>query len=172
LLHHSGLARALDCDALFSRVDRPRPRHLLNAFARAHLIPDKDGGILARIDRHGELLHVDWRIQTIRPGSSLRGLPRRAGVGRCLPRREGKLDDPEYVKGLRPEFTPLLARQNVFPFSLSVAAHEMLQMLGLVTGEPRIGGTGAQTYHGYPGLMELFPGPLMHSALLPQPAAG
>jgi hypothetical protein len=34
------------------------------------------------------------------------------------------LDDPTYIKGLGPEFNPLLARQNVFPFSLNVASLE------------------------------------------------
>jgi hypothetical protein len=39
------------------------------------------------------------------------------------------------------------------PFSLSVAAHELLQLVGLLTGMTRVGGTGPQTYHGYPGTM-------------------
>lgn len=36
---------------------------------------------------------------------------------------------------------------------MSVAAHEVLQLVGLVTGMERIGGVGAQTYHTYPGEM-------------------
>jgi hypothetical protein len=67
--------------------------------------------------------------------------------------RAGLLDDPEYIQGLGPEFSPLLARQNVFPFSLSVAAHEVLQLVGLISGDQRIGGIGPQVYHCYPGCM-------------------
>ena len=43
----------------------------------------------------------------------------------------------------------------MFPFSMSVAAHEVLQFVGLVTGSPRIGGIGAQTYDAYPGKMQV-----------------
>jgi hypothetical protein len=45
------------------------------------------------------------------------------------------------------------SRRNVYPFSLSVAAHEALQLVGLLTGMERVGGTGAQQYHAYPGEM-------------------
>ena len=149
-----GLLRALDCDVLFSCVDRPAPRHLLNAIAYAHLIPVVDGGIIARVS-DGKLLHVNWRIQTVGPGRSCLvclGALRPEDVSLDM---DGKLDDPVYIKGLGPQFDPLLARQNVFPFSLSVAAHEVLQMVGLVTGLEHIGGKGPQTYHGYPGMMEV-----------------
>lgn len=67
LLSKPGFARALDCDVLISCVDRPWPRHVLNALAYAHLIPVIDGGILARVNEAGKLLHVDWRIHTVGP---------------------------------------------------------------------------------------------------------
>lgn len=149
-----GLQRALDCDVLFSCVDRPAPRHLLNALAYAHLVPVIDGGILARVNDAGKLLHVTWRIQTVGPGRSCLVCLDALKPGDISLDLDGKLDDPSYIEGLGPEFDPLLARQNVFPFSLSVAAHEVLQLVGLVTGLERIGGKGPQTYHGYPGIME------------------
>jgi hypothetical protein len=68
---------------------------------------------------------------------------------------EGKLDDPDYIQGLSEEDHVYFSRRNVFPFSMSVAAHEVLQLGGLVTGLPRIGGTGPQMYHCYPGEMEV-----------------
>ena len=158
LLSREGLARALDCDVLISCVDRPAPRHLLNALAYAHLIPVVDGGILARVDAQGQLLHADWRIHTVgpdRPCLACLGALRSEDISLDL---SGRLDDPAYIQGLGAEFKPLLARQNVFPFSLSVAAHEVLQLVGLVTGEERLGGVGAQTYHCYPGRMEVASG--------------
>jgi len=154
VLEPAGFARALDCDVLFSCVDRPWPRHMLNAVAYAHLIPVVDGGILAKVDAT-RLLHVNWRMHTVGPHHRCMvclGALRREDIALD---RDGLLDDPEYIKGLGPEFSALLARQNVFPFSLSVAAHEVLQFIGLVTGQPRVGGTGAQTYHAYPGCMEV-----------------
>lgn len=154
LLSAGGIARALDCDVIFSCVDRPWPRHVLNAMAYAHLIPVIDGGILAKVEA-GQLLHADWRMHTIGPGRPCLiclGALRREDIALDM---AGLLDDPEYIKGLDPAFKSLLARQNVFPFSLSVAAHEVLQFLGLVTGQQRIGGIGAQVYHCYPGCMEV-----------------
>lgn len=40
---------------------------------------------------------------------------------------------------------------------MSVAAHEILQFVGLVTREKRVGGFGPQMYHAYPGEMEVLP---------------
>lgn len=156
LLSPDGVARALDCDVIFSCVDRPWPRHVLNAMSYAHLIPVIDGGILAKVEA-GHLLHADWRMHTVgpdRPCLVCLGALRREDIALDM---AGLLDDPEYIKGLDPAFKSLLARQNVFPFSMSVAAHEVLQFLGLVTGQPRIGGVGAQVYHCYPGRMEVTP---------------
>lgn len=154
LLSEEGLTRALDCDVLFSCVDRPWPRHLLNAIAYAHLIPVVDGGIFAKV-RDGYLLHADWRIQIVSPNRQCLVCSGALKPEDIALDRAGKLDDPRYILGLGPEFDPLLARQNVFPFSLSVAAHEVLQFVGLVTGQRRVGGAGRQVYHCYPGTMEV-----------------
>jgi hypothetical protein len=49
----------------------------------------------------------------------------------------------------------VVSRRNVYPFSMAVAAHEVLQLVGVVTGLERVGGIGPQTYHSYPGIMEV-----------------
>jgi hypothetical protein len=154
VLDPEGLAAALDCDVLLSCVDRPWPRHVLNAIAYAHLIPVVDGGILARVSNE-QLLHVDWRIHTVGPERSCLyciDALRRSDVALD---RDGKLDDPDYIKGLSQAERERYGRRNVFAFSLSVAAHQVLQAIGLIAGNERIGGSGPQTYHAYPGIMEV-----------------
>jgi hypothetical protein len=155
LLQEAGLAAALDCDVLLSCVDRPWPRHLLNALAYAHLIPVVDGGVLARVRPDGTPLHVDWRIHTVGPENTCMvclGALRRSDIALD---REGKLDDPDYIAGLPESERSASSRRNVFPFSMSVAAHQVLQLVGLVTGLRRIGGDGPQMYHAFPGTMEV-----------------
>ncbi len=59
LAERKGYLAALDCDVLFSCVDRPRARHILDHFAHTHLIPVIDGGRAARY-RDGVFQGVDW----------------------------------------------------------------------------------------------------------------
>ena len=154
VLRPEGLAGALNCDALVCCVDRPWPRHLLNTIAYSHLIPVIDGGIFAKVKADGTPQHVSWRIHTVGPGSACMvclGNLRRSDVALD---REGKLDDPDYIAGLGEE-TAAISRRNVFAFSMSVAAHEILQLIGLVTGFRRIGGCGPQRYDAYPGTMKV-----------------
>ncbi len=155
VLTPTGLAAALDCDALVCCVDRPWPRHLLNALAYSHLVPVVDGGIYARVTADGTPLHVDWRIHIAGPERGCMvclGALRRSDVALD---REGMLDDPDYLQGLPEYDLAALSRRNVFPFSMSVGAHQVLQLVGLVTGMERIGGRGPQMYHAYPGQMEI-----------------
>ncbi len=155
LLSPDGIAAALDCDVLFSCVDRPMPRGVLNTIAYSHLIPVVDGGILARVNSLGLPLHIDWRIHSVSPGRRCLyclGALLRSDVSLD---REGKLDDPDYLRGLTEAQREKYGRRNVFPFSMSVAGHEVLQFVGLVTAMPRVGGIGPQHYAAYPGRMDV-----------------
>jgi len=155
ILAPEGLAAALDCDVIICCVDKPWPRHLLNVLAYSHLIPVIDGGIFAAVKPDGTPLHVAWSIHTVGPDHAclvcLNALLR-SDVGLD---RDGLLDNPDYIAGLSPEERARYARRNVFPFSMSVASHEVLQLVGLLTGSPRIGGAGPQRYDGYPGTMRV-----------------
>ena len=155
VLTKEGLSAALDCDVLVCCVDRPWPKHLLNTLAYSHLIPVIDGGIFAAVKPDGTPLHVTWRIHTVGPDHACMmcvGNLRRSDVALD---REGKLDDPDYIAGLSEQDKAAVSRRNVFPFSMSVAAHEVLQLIGLVTGFVRIGGCGPQRYDCYPGEMKV-----------------
>ena len=155
ILSSEGLADALDCDVLMCCVDKPWPRHLMNVIAYSHLIPVIDGGIFSSVKSDGTPLHVAWSIHTIGPGHAclvcLEALLR-SDVGLD---RDGLLDDPDYIAGLSEEEKARYAGRNVFPFSMSVAAHEVLQLAGLLTGFPRVGGAGPQRYDCYPGIMQV-----------------
>ncbi len=153
LLSRDGILAALDCDAIVCCVDRPWPRWTINALAYGHLIPAVDGGILARTTDDGRPLHIDWRIHTVGPGRACLvclGALLRSDVGLD---RDGLLDDPDYIAGLSRAERERYGRRNVFPFSLAVAAHEVLQLVGTIAGSARVAGIGPQHYQAYPGVM-------------------
>lgn len=155
LLDERGYAAVLDCDLVLSCVDRPLPRSVLNALAYAHLIPVVDAGISAAVRPDGRPLHVAWRIAAAAPDRGClycSGTLRRSDVALDL---VGLLDDPDYLRGLSAQDRAIVARRNVYPFSMSASAHQLLQAIGIITSLETIGGTGVQLYNGFPGSMEV-----------------
>lgn len=152
LVEEQGYRAALDCDVIFSCVDRPRARSILNHFAYAHLIPVIDGGIDVRF-KDGSFSGVDWQVQTVRPGR-----PCLECIGQFVPadvetERAGLLDDPTYLRGL-PDNHRLKRNENVFPFSMNVASLELLQLVALATGVAGMTDFGVQRYRYFPGILE------------------
>ena len=58
---------------------------------------------------------------------------------------EGKLEDPEYIRGL-PDESIHKQNQNVMPFSMNLASLEVLQMIAYVAGIAEIQYYGIQRY--------------------------
>lgn len=153
IAEEAGYRNALDCDVLFSCVDRPRPRSIMNHLAYSHLIPVVDGGIEVRF-KHGEFSGVDWQLQTVGPGHACLECLETFLPGDVGLEIEGKLDDPSYLKNL-PADHRLKRNENVFPFSANLASLEVLQMIELVTQIGGIGGFGVQRYRYLPGTLEI-----------------
>jgi hypothetical protein len=141
-----GYRRALDCDILFSCVDRPWPRSILNFISRAHLIPVVDGGIYVSRRPNGRIRGADWKAHISTVGRRCLECLSQYDPGLVAAERDGYLEDPAYMEKL-PGDHPLKARENVFPFSLATASLEVLQMLAMVTSPAGAGSYGGQTYH-------------------------
>jgi molybdopterin/thiamine biosynthesis adenylyltransferase len=148
-----GYRAALDCDLLFSCVDRPWGRYMLNLIAYSHLIPVIDGGIRARTNRFGRIAAADWRTHTATIGRPCLQCLGQYDPGHVQLERDGLLDDPKYIEGLAADH-PLKSRENVFAFSMSCASFQMLQMLALIVDPLGRSNPGSQLYHFVGGFMD------------------
>lgn len=126
------LIALLDCDIVFSCVDRPYPRYILNHIAYANLIPIIDGGIDASINsQSSNIFQARWRAIVAGPGRRCLEC-----CGQYTPEDvsleiSGLLEDPQYIKGL-PETHFAKRGENVYIFSHSTASMMMLQFLSLL----------------------------------------
>lgn len=147
-----GLAAALDFDVIFSCVDRPWPRAVLNAIAYADLIPVIDGGLSIEAFGTGAMRGATWRAQAILPG-----VPCLACSGQLVPEdvpldQQGLLDDPEYIRQSGRE--RVAGRPNVALLSASVSAAQLALFVSLVAAPGRRGVPGPLRYSLAPHVLE------------------
>ena len=126
---------ALDCDILFSCVDRPLARDVLNYIAQAHMIPVIDGGVsLERDATNDKLFSAHWRAHIITPYHQCLRCSGQYSSSDVVMELDGSLEDPSYIKNL-PE-SERNRNLNVFPFSLSVASLEVNLMVRFMLSPP------------------------------------
>lgn len=142
-----GYDTALGCDVIFSCVDRPWPRQVLNYISYAHLIPVIDGGILVRTNKdNSKLKGADWKVQTIGYGRPCLECLGQYETKYANLEKSGLMDDPHYMTGSE-MINFKEAHENVYAFSMNLASLEVLQLLSLFIAPSGIGNHGQQTFH-------------------------
>lgn len=144
-----GYRTALDCDVVFSCVDRPYPRQVLNHLSYSCLIPVIDGGVSFHI-KDQNLVHGVYRVQTIGPGRACLNCSKAYDPSEVQQDRDGLYDDPDYIESLEKQ-TKTKTRQNIMPFVTALAGHETIQFVELVTNLGKTGDLGRQQYDYYSG---------------------
>ena len=128
----SAFKLALDCDIIFSCVDKPLARDVLNHIAYAHLIPVIDGGV-AVSKRYDKFYDARWSSHIATYGRKCmlcRKQYTTAGVSTEL---EGSLDNPSYIEHLQSK--QVFGNENVFPFSQNLSSMEVLMMIHFILSE-------------------------------------
>lgn len=132
-----GLSQALDYDVIFSCVDRPWPRAVLNSIAYADLIPVVDGGLLLETFSDGTMRSGSWRAHTLVPGRPCMLCTGQLDLTDLQLDRQGLLDDPSYIEQSGRE--PSSGAPNIAAYSASVSAALLAQFVSLTAHPGRQG---------------------------------
>ena len=135
---------ALDCDFLFSCVDRPVARDVLNFISIAHLIPVIDGGVAVTVNKD-KSFYAHWRSHLVTPYHQCMRCNKQYTTSDVVMELDGSLDNPAYISNLPKEQRD--RNQNVFPFSLSVAGMEMNMMIRYIVSQQWWPEVQQQDYH-------------------------
>jgi hypothetical protein len=139
----AGLAAALDYDLIFSCVDRPWPRAVLNTVAYSDLVPVIDGGIHIDAFPDGGMRNATWRSHVVRPGRPCLSCNGQLDPSSVALDREGLLDDPAYITAADIEAP---ARQNVAALSVGVVASLLSQFVSFIVTPGGEGDPGPLQY--------------------------
>ena len=144
ICEREGLQLALDHDLIFSCIDRPWPRAVLNALAYSDLIPVIDGGIGIDTFDNGRMRNAIWRSHVIRPMRPCMSCNRQLDLGQVTLDQQGHLGDPQYIEVSDHADVP--PNQNVAPLSASVAASLLAQYVSFNVAPAGLGDPGPLRY--------------------------
>lgn len=142
-----GLAVALDYDLIFSCVDRPWARGVLNAIAYADLIPVIDAGVSITPQVNGTGMRgATFRTQVARPGNPCLVCSGQVSMSELMKERSGALDDPKYIAGLSAT-APGPVGENVSLISAGASAHQLAQFVSYVVAPVGEGDPGPMRFN-------------------------
>ena len=147
-----GLRLALDHDMVFSCVDRPWPRAVLNGLAYSDLIPVVDGGIGIDNFDDGSMRNATWRSHVIRPGRPCMSCNGQIELGEVMLDQQGLLEDQRYLEAAGRSDKP--ASQNVAPLSINVSASLLAQYVSYSVAPSGFGDPGPLRYSVNPHHLE------------------
>lgn len=125
----------LDCDVLFSCVDRPLPKDLLNNVAFTHCIPLIFGGIHVSRKADGRLANAMWTVSRIAPDNQCLRCSGQYSTADVVQEQDGSLDDPTYIHHVADEHSDR-RNQNVIIFSIGLASQMVSELVRYVIADP------------------------------------
>lgn len=132
IMEENGFLHALDCDIIFSCVDKPWARFILDTIAYTHMIPVIDGGIDARINKkQTNIGQTRWKSHIVGPSRRCMNCLQQYKIEDVSLEQSGLLEDSRYIQNLPPEHF-VNHGENVFSFSIGLASMEMHQFLSLL----------------------------------------
>ena len=117
---------ALDCDIIFSCVDKPLARDVLNHIAYAHLIPVIDGGVAVN-KRYNKFSDARWSTHIVTQGHKCMLCRKQYTTSDVSMELDGSLEDSSYIEYLHSNRG--FGNENVFPFSQNLSSIEVLLMI-------------------------------------------
>ena len=139
-----GLNLALDHDVIFSCVDSPWARAVLNAMAYTDLIPVIDGGIRIDTFPDNSMRNAIWRSHVVRPQRPCMSCSRQLDLGEVQLDKQGLLGNPDYIAGSGRANLP--SNPNVAPLSVNVAGSLLAQYVSFSVSPAGLGDPGPLRY--------------------------
>lgn len=148
----------LDCDFVFSCVDKHYPRYILNFLALSHLIPVIDGGVLVDLRSDDSVENITWREHLIAPNRTCLSCLNAFTYDEVLKEIDGLDVKPAYINvDGKPKQN---GNDNIYSFSLNLASNELNLFLGYFTSTMNIMEYRKnRQYHAFSGItfLDLFP---------------
>ena len=144
---------ALDCDILFSCVDRPLPKDLMNHIAYAHCIRSSSEGCSSTRREDGTLGQATWSVSVRGPGVAAC-----AATASTRHRMSCSSETAPWTTPATSPGWPAASRRtrNVFPFSANLASLMTLEMLRIVVGDDWWPRNAGKVHYSYvPGSLNL-----------------